>query len=65
MKSATRFRLRRSIDRLKAVWWELDHAQRRLFEVRTGVDVDPHGKRSQAELDAYYAIPPAKRRLTR
>lgn len=65
MKSATDFPLRRSVDRVKAVWWELDLARRHRFEIRSGVDVDPRGKRSQAELDAYYAIPPAKRRLTR
>lgn len=65
MRTGTHSSLRRTIDRLKAVWWELDYAQRRLFEIRTGVDVDPHGRRSQAELDAYYAIPPAKRPLRR
>lgn len=65
MKTTTRSHLRRTVARLKAAWWEMDHAQRRLFEIRTGVDVDPRGKRSQAELKAYYAVPPAKRPLRR
>jgi hypothetical protein len=65
MNTATPSRFRRTVDRLQAIWWELDHAQRRLFESRTGADVDPRGKRSQAELDAFYAIPPAKRPLKR
>lgn len=33
-------RIKRTIGRAKAIWSELDYAQRRLFEMRTGIDVD-------------------------
>ena len=37
--------LRRMIGRVKAVWSEMDYAQRRLFEIRTGVPMLPARKR--------------------
>ena len=30
---------RRTIDRVRQIWAELDHAQRRLLEIRTGVSL--------------------------
>lgn len=33
-------RIKRRIARIKAVWSELDYAQRRMFEIRTGIDPD-------------------------
>jgi hypothetical protein len=33
-------RIRRTISRVKAIWSELDYAQRRLFEIQTGIEVD-------------------------
>ena len=32
--------IKRTIRRVRTVWSELDYAQRRLFEMRTGIDVD-------------------------
>ena len=61
----TTSRVRRAARRIKLIWSELDYAQRRLFEIRTGIEVDRPAKRSQAELDALYAVPPSKRPLTR
>ena len=65
MKTTSHSRLRRAGHRIKVIWSEMDYAQRRLFEIRTGIDVDRRGKRSQAELDALYAVPPSKRPPTR
>ncbi len=36
--------LRRMIDRVRAVWSEMDYAQRRLLEIRTGVPMVPHAR---------------------
>jgi hypothetical protein len=38
MKTATA--IRRIAFRIKAVWDELGYAQRRLFEIRTGISLD-------------------------
>jgi hypothetical protein len=43
------------------MWSELEYAHRR----RARRDFDRRGKRSQAELDALYAVPPSKRPLPR
>ncbi|HTX31945.1 MAG TPA: hypothetical protein VMD09_11195 [Solirubrobacteraceae bacterium] len=55
------------LGRVEAAWADMNHAQRRLFEIRTGID--PGGRsrpnRTIAELEALYAIPPAKRALNR
>jgi hypothetical protein len=34
-------RVRRIICQVKKTWGELDHAQRRMFEIRSGVPVGP------------------------
>jgi hypothetical protein len=34
-------RLRRFIRRAREIWAEMDYAQRRLFELRTALPVDP------------------------
>jgi hypothetical protein len=39
--------LRRMTSRVRAVWSEMDYAQRRLFEIRTGVPVPPVRDRSR------------------
>lgn len=65
MNPPSHSRVRRAARRIKVIWSELDYAQRRLFEIRTGIDVDRRGKRSRAELDALYAVPPSKRPPTR
>lgn len=65
MKSASRSRVRRAARWIKLIWSELDYAQRRLSATRTGIDVERRPKRSQAELDALYAVPPSKRPLER
>ena len=62
MKTASRSGIRRTAHGIAAIWSELENARRRLFETR---DVDRRGKRSQAELDALYAVPPSKRPLPR
>jgi hypothetical protein len=41
-----------TIRRIKQTWSELDHAQRRLFEVRTGIPVTPEGERAQARAES-------------
>ncbi len=51
--------IRRLILRAKALWSELDYAQRRLFEVRTGIELDDlqrrrRARRTLAELEAHY-----------
>jgi hypothetical protein len=37
MSTSSRSRVRRAIERIKELWSELDYAQRRLLEIRTGV----------------------------
>lgn len=37
MTTATDFRALRVIGRIKQIWAELDYAQRRLLEIRTGI----------------------------
>ena len=44
----------RAIRRLAQIWTEMDYAQRRLFEIRTGVPA-PTRPASVAELEAIYA----------
>jgi hypothetical protein len=55
MKSRTK----RVIRRIKQVWDELGYAQRRMFEIRTGVPVRPNERpkisRSVEELERLYA----------
>ena len=37
MTNATQARARRTIERIREIWAELDYAQRRLLEIRTGI----------------------------
>jgi hypothetical protein len=46
----TASRARRSIGRLKRHWSELDYAQRRVLENRTGVPFITHEERSRSRL---------------
>ena len=51
--------IKRFLKRVKAIWSELDYAQRRLFEIRTGIEVDggpsaPKIARRSDELEALY-----------
>jgi hypothetical protein len=61
MKTPSRSRLRGAARRIEVIWSDFDFAQRR----GTRSNVDRRGKRSQAELDALYAVPPSKRPLRR
>jgi hypothetical protein len=65
MKTASRSRVRRAARPIKLIWSALDYAKGRLSETRTGIDVERRPKRSQAELDALYAVPPSKRPMAR
>jgi hypothetical protein len=42
-----------TIRRIKHSWAEMDYAQRRLFEVRTGIPMTPEGTRVQARADSH------------
>lgn len=60
MKTKTPSHISQVIGRLKAVWSEMDYAQRRLFEIRTGVAVDDvlherRARRTAKELEAAYS----------
>ncbi len=55
----TTTRIKRAMKRLKAVWSELKYADRRLFEIRTGIPVEKHRDRPRIarrvdELEALY-----------
>jgi hypothetical protein len=58
MKTATS-RIKRVARRVKRIWSELDYAQRRMFEMRTGVPARaqrrPRISRSVDELERLYA----------
>jgi hypothetical protein len=47
----TTSRSRRGIDRAKRIWAELDYAQRRSMELRTGVPVGASDRRGRARRD--------------
>jgi hypothetical protein len=47
--------MRQTIKRVRRVWAELDYAQRRLFEIRTGIPV-MSDSRSPAEFEALHAL---------
>jgi hypothetical protein len=59
MATATASKSTRAIRRLKRLWAELDYAQRRSFELRTGVPVGANARqrisRSVDELERLYA----------
>jgi BMFP domain-containing protein YqiC len=44
-------RVTRIARQVKHVWDELDYAQRRMFEVRTGIPVTPEGERALARAE--------------
>ena len=46
-------RAKQTLRRINQTWSELDYAQRRLFEVRTGIPVTPEGARAQARAEAH------------
>jgi hypothetical protein len=55
----------RVIDRLRLAWADMDYAQRRLFEIQTGIPVagpQPrrHRRPTVEELEALYAIEQAE-----
>jgi BMFP domain-containing protein YqiC len=52
-------KIKRIIERVRSTWSELDYAQRRLFEIRTGIQLDARPKgpkiaRRTDELEALY-----------
>ena len=42
-----------TIRRIKQNWAEMDYAQRRMFEIRTGIPVTPEGTRVQARAESH------------
>ena len=61
MATATQSRIRQAVTEVKRVWAELDYAQRRLFEIRTGVPVISRDQRVRTartveELDSLYGL---------
>jgi hypothetical protein len=59
MKTARASKTRRAMKSVKGLWSELDYAQKRSFEIRTGIPVRrgsrPHISRSIDELNRLYA----------
>ncbi|HEY4825616.1 MAG TPA: hypothetical protein VIH85_02565 [Solirubrobacteraceae bacterium] len=56
MKTSATSRIKRAARRAKRLWSELDYAQRRVFEMRTGVPLTrPNISRSVDELERLYA----------
>jgi hypothetical protein len=53
MDPTTRSRTRRIVGRIAATWSELDHAQRRMLEIQTGVTglTVPRNRRTRAQED--------------
>ncbi len=61
MAIATQSRVKQVIGRVQATWSQLDYAQRRLFEIRTGVPVVNREDGPRAgidELEALFALEP-------
>ncbi len=61
MVLATQSHVKQVIGRMQETWSELDYAQRRLFEIRTGVPVVKREDRHPAgvdELEAVFALEP-------
>jgi hypothetical protein len=53
----------RTVRRIQEIWSELAYADRRLFEIRTGIDVDGFQRRNRInELEALYAADQAASR---
>jgi hypothetical protein len=56
VKTSATSRIKRAARRAKRLWAELDYAQRRVFEMRTGVPLTrPNISRSVDELERLYA----------
>jgi hypothetical protein len=56
VKTSATSRIKRAARRAKRLWSELDYAQRRVFEMRTGVPLTrPNISRSVDELERLYA----------
>jgi hypothetical protein len=56
VKTSATSRIKRATRRAKRLWSELDYAQRRVFEMRTGVPLTrPNISRSVDELERLYA----------
>jgi hypothetical protein len=60
MQTAANSRAKRAISRARRIWSELDYAQRRLFEIRTGVratapEMRASVRRQVEELERLYA----------
>jgi hypothetical protein len=63
MNTSTTSRTRRTFGRAKKLWAEMDYAQRRLLEIRTGVPLSTpeetkarHDQAEVAELERLYAL---------
>jgi hypothetical protein len=57
MSTAILSRLRRIFSHVSQTWAELDYAQRRLLEIRTGIpNLTPPRRHSVSELEALYAL---------
>ncbi len=59
MSTTPKRNVSRSITRIKEVWRELDYAQRRSLELRTGLSLDRpvRDARSIQELESLYDLP--------
>jgi hypothetical protein len=63
MTTATTSGVRHTFERMKRVWSEIDYAQQRLFEIRTGVPVIERRKAETVEeLEALYKLEEASTR---
>lgn len=65
MQAITQSRGRRLLCLLRRTWTEMDYAQRRVFELQTGVSATPTRSvtdRRLDELEALYALAAARRR---
>lgn len=59
MGPASASRTRRIVSRITATWAEMDHAQRRMFEIQTGITgpARDHGRRTRVHEKAPDAQP--------
>ncbi len=66
MQATTGLSVRRIISRFRRICKEMDYAQKRLFEIQTGIVVLPPSERPQViasidQLEALYALPAVER----
>jgi hypothetical protein len=54
MSHASASRTRRIVSRITAAWADMDHAQRRMFEIQTGITgpTRDHGRRTRVQDNA-------------